>query len=227
MDNLKESDLYSPVKLYLEQLGYDVKGEVKDCDMTAIKNDELIVVELKKGFTINLLSQAVKRQTVADSVYVAVPLPKTGYKGEKYDDIIRLCKRLELGLIFVGFSSGAKAMVDVVLHPHQCPPIRKNAKKKYDIITEHNSRTGSLNTGGVNRRKILTAYKESALYMVKLIFDNSAMTVRQMRKMGACDKASNIVQRNYYKWFVKNDDGTYGITTEGIHALEEYKDIFE
>lgn len=49
MDKIKESDLYQPIKEYLDSLGYDTKGEVKDCDITAIKDDELIVVELKKG----------------------------------------------------------------------------------------------------------------------------------------------------------------------------------
>ena len=55
----KESDLYAPVRDYLTQLGYDVQGEVKDCDLTAVRGDELIVGELKRGFTIELLYQAI------------------------------------------------------------------------------------------------------------------------------------------------------------------------
>ena len=87
MDKIKESDLYQPIKDYLDSLGYDTKGEVKDCDITAIKDGELIVVELKKGFTIELLYQAIERQKIADSVYVAIPLPKRGYKNPHYKDI--------------------------------------------------------------------------------------------------------------------------------------------
>ncbi len=34
---LKETDLFEPVKHYLENQGYDVYGEVKNCDITAKK----------------------------------------------------------------------------------------------------------------------------------------------------------------------------------------------
>ena len=68
-----ESDLYQPVKDYLEKHGYTVRGEVKHCDMVAIKGDELIVVELKTGANMTLLVQATERQSISDSVYVAIP----------------------------------------------------------------------------------------------------------------------------------------------------------
>ena len=51
---LRESDLYGPVRDYLENLGYQVKGEVKDCDIAALRDGELIVVELKRGVTLEL-----------------------------------------------------------------------------------------------------------------------------------------------------------------------------
>lgn len=66
MEKLRESDLYGPVRDYLAGLGYEVKGEVKDCDVTAMRDGELIVVELKKGFTLELVYQALDRQRVAD-----------------------------------------------------------------------------------------------------------------------------------------------------------------
>ena len=78
MEKLLESDLYGPVRDYLQDLGYEVKGEVKSCDVTAMRDGELIVVELKRGFTLELIYQAINRQRVADGVYVAVPLPKRG-----------------------------------------------------------------------------------------------------------------------------------------------------
>lgn len=79
MESLRESDLYGPVRDYLEGLGYEVKGEVRDCDITALRDGELIVVELKRGFTLELVYQAMDRQRIADGVYVAVPLPRRGY----------------------------------------------------------------------------------------------------------------------------------------------------
>ena len=105
MEGLRESDLYGPVRDYLQSLGYEVKGEVKDCDVTATRDGELIVVELKRGFTLELIYQAMDRQKVADGVYVAVPLPKRGYMDPRVPEMRSLCRRLELGLIFVGFTS--------------------------------------------------------------------------------------------------------------------------
>ncbi|MDE6880441.1 MAG: hypothetical protein K2P20_03700, partial [Oscillospiraceae bacterium] len=79
MEKLLERDLYGPVRDYLQSLGYEVKGEVRNCDVTALRDGELIVVELKRGFTLELIYQAVDRQRIADGVYVAVPLPQRGY----------------------------------------------------------------------------------------------------------------------------------------------------
>ena len=72
MDKLPESGLFGPVRDYLEALGYDVKGEVKNCDITACRDGELIVVELKRGFTLELIYQALDRQRIADGVYVEI-----------------------------------------------------------------------------------------------------------------------------------------------------------
>jgi hypothetical protein len=39
-----ETSLYRPVKAFLEGLGFVVKGEVRDCDLVALKGDDLPVV---------------------------------------------------------------------------------------------------------------------------------------------------------------------------------------
>jgi hypothetical protein len=36
-----ETSLYLPVKVFLEGLGFVVKGEVRDCDLVALKGDDL------------------------------------------------------------------------------------------------------------------------------------------------------------------------------------------
>lgn len=229
MEKIKESDLYQPVKDYLDSLGYDTKGEVKNCDITAVKGDELIVVELKKGFTMELLYQAIERQKLADSVYVAVPLPKRGYRNPHYKDMINLCKRLELGLIFVGFTSKRKPQIDIAVNPESAKPVRRNNKKRIAVISEHNGRTGSVNTGGVSKRKIITVYKEQALAIVKILADNGELSARKIRELGGCEKTSSILRMNYYKWFEKigsHGHCTYKITDIGLKALNEYKDLF-
>ena len=42
-----EVDLYKPVKEYFTQQGYDVHGEVNECDVAAVKEQELVLIELK------------------------------------------------------------------------------------------------------------------------------------------------------------------------------------
>ena len=37
---MKESDLYPPLKEFLEDQNYEVKGEVQDCDVLAVRGEE-------------------------------------------------------------------------------------------------------------------------------------------------------------------------------------------
>lgn len=226
MDKLLEKDLYPPVKAYLEELGYEVKGEVKDCDIAAVRDEELIVVELKRGFTIDLLYQAVRRQMAADGVYVAVPLPKGGYRDKRLHDMRRLCRRLELGLIFVGFTSSGKGQVDVDLHPAEAKPLRKNTGKRLAILKEHAGRTGSHNTGGVTGRKILTVYKEQALLVAKLL-NSGLRTAADIKAAGGPVKTSEILRRNFYGWYIRSEDKTFSLSDGGREALAEYADLLE
>ena len=230
MEKLLESDLYGPVKEYLENLGYAVKGEVKDCDVTALRDGELIVVELKRGFTLELIYQAVDRQRIADGVYVAVPLPKRGYMSPHIQDMKSLCRRLELGLIFVGFTSKGYPQVDVAVHPKEASVPRKDKKRRLAVIREHESRTGSANTGGVSRKKILTAYKEQALRVTRLLRDNGPMRVDDVKKLGGPENTGVILGRNALGWFDREPDTNgsrylYRPNAKALETLKEYEDL--
>lgn len=232
MDKLKESDLYQPVKAYLETLGYDIKAEVRNCDITATKDDKLIVIELKTGFTLELIYQGIRRQSVADGVYLAVPLPKQGYRAPRYPDMLRLCRRLELGLIFVAFTIEGKPQIDVAAHPAPKSAVRRNKKERMAILTEHNTRTGSANTGGVTRRKILTVYKERALKIAEILAREGELRATDIRALCGYDNTSAILKRNFYKWYDKaqdlgNRNTTYCVTAEGLQALEVYRDYID
>jgi hypothetical protein len=59
-----ETDLYRPIKVHLERLGLEVKGEVCGCDLVALSDasPELVVIgEMKQSFTLELVLQAVDR----------------------------------------------------------------------------------------------------------------------------------------------------------------------
>ena len=57
---LVETDLYGPIRDYLVANGYAVQAEVKHCDVTARKGDDLIVVEMKLRCSLDLLIQALE-----------------------------------------------------------------------------------------------------------------------------------------------------------------------
>lgn len=230
MDKLLESDLYGPVRDYLTGLGYEVKGEVKDCDITAMRDGELIVVELKRGFTLELIYQAMDRQRVADGVYAAVPLPKKGYLSPHVKDMQSLCRRLELGLIFVGFTSRGVPQVDVAIHPKEAALPRRNKARRLAVIREHQSRTGSANTGGVSRKKILTVYKEQALLAARLLRDHGPLRAEDVKRLGGPPNTTAILSRNVLGWFAREEapEGRlylYRVSSKGLEALAQYADI--
>ena len=77
---LAETDLYEPIRRFLEEEGYEVQAEVKDCDIAARKDGRLVVVELKRNFQLKLVYQAMERQRLTEYVYVAIPRPKKGQR---------------------------------------------------------------------------------------------------------------------------------------------------
>ena len=73
---MPETLLYSAVKGFLEGAGFSVKGEVNGCDAVAVREEgplRLAIVEMKLGFNLELLLQAMDRMRVADEVWLAVP----------------------------------------------------------------------------------------------------------------------------------------------------------
>jgi len=66
-----ETALYLPVKRFLENLGFTVKGEVGGCDLVALSaGDPPIVVigGLKLTFNLELVLQAVDRAGACDAI---------------------------------------------------------------------------------------------------------------------------------------------------------------
>ena len=101
---LQESDLAGPLYTHLAELGYRVRSEVKDCDIAAVKGEDLLIIELKKTLNLPLLVQAVRRQRMTDSVYVAIPRPSNKWKwwkesrGAQHLLLVHLLRALRLSL---------------------------------------------------------------------------------------------------------------------------------
>lgn len=210
-----ETALYAPVKAFLEARGFAVKGEVRGCDLVALKDGDavhVLVGELKTSFTLELLLQGVDRIAVADEVWLAVGMPKRGRGRESDARVRKLCRLLGLGLLGV-FADGA---VELLVEPGAWAP-RRNLKEKAKLVAEHRRRTGDTALGGSTRVPILTAYRQQALVIARAL---SATPCRPRDLKAACPDAGKILQHNVYGWFERVERGVYALTPAGQAALK-------
>lgn len=229
-DKILEEDLCKPVSDFLVKQGYSVRSEVKYCDISAIKNDELVVVELKRNLSVELLTQAVKRQKAADLVYIAIPKPKKMIFTKKWNDICHLIRRLELGLILVAFKSN-EAFVEVPIQPIPFDRVKSrnmNKKQRARIIKEAQGRYLDQNVGGSKGKKLMTAYRESAIFIACCLDKFGPMSPKRLRELGTDPKkTSSILLNNHYKWFNRIKKGLYELNDTGKAELKLYPQIVE
>ena len=213
MTKPRETDLYPPVKSYLEAQGYEVKGEVGAVDVMAVRGDEdPVLVELKLGFSLALLHQGVARQTVTDAVYLAVP------KGKTSKDNLALCRRLGLGLMAVRLRDG---FVEVLADPAPYKP-RKVAARKGRLLREFARRVGDPNAGGATRVGIVTSYRQDALRCATFLVDYGESKGAVVAKGGGVPSATRIMAADHYGWFERVATGIYMLTPKGVEALKVY-----
>ena len=228
---MRETDLYPPIKSFLEAQGYNVKSEVKSCDVVATRGDEPpVVVELKTKLTLPLILQGVDRLALTDAVYLATgPVRgsrKTSLWGRHRRQILGLCKRLGLGLMSVEKGVGSKLKVDVHLDPSPYQP-RKNTRRKNMLLAEFAHRVGDPNQGGMNKRPIITAYRQDALRCVKYLKANGSAKLSDIRTETNVERASGILQRDVYGWFARQERGIYALSSKGDNAVEQFRDVLD
>lgn len=212
-----ETSLYSPVKRFLEGLGFVVKGEIGGCDIVALRGDApllVVVCELKLQFNMELVLQGVDRAAACDEVWLAACLSSKG-KGRERDPRFRaLCRRLGFGLLGIG----KRGEVEVLLSPAALAP-RRDPRRRSLLVDEHNRRKGDPSSGGGNRRPIMTAYRQDALACAAAMVDGPK---RPRDLSAAVPKAQKILMRNVYGWFVRTDRGLYDLTAAGAAALRRW-----
>jgi len=209
-----ETSLYSPVKGFLQKLGFVVKGEIGGCDLLALSDDSppiVVVCELKLKFNLELVLQGVDRMAVSDEVWLAAAVSHRG-KGRESDKRFRsLCRRLGLGLLGV-LPNGN---VEVLLSPTGPAP-RRDHRKRSKLIDEHRRRQGDPTPGGSSRSPVMTAYRQEALSCAAALADG-AKRPRDLAR--GAPNAQKILHRNVYGWFRRMDRGVYCLTDAGREAL--------
>ena len=227
-----ETDLYRPVKKYLEHCGYSIQAEVAGCDVVGEKNGSLVIVELKKQLSTALLVQAVKRQSITGLVYVAVPVPEGKTVPPNYNGISLLLKRLRIGLLIIHSSENGEK-VEEAFHPAEYADYL-NRKRKNAVVKEIKGRITDSNIGGSRSAdKKITLYRQNAVQIALLLSILGKSTPSQLKSYGTGVKTGSILNKNYYRWFVKIKRGLYSLSPKGQAALTEYpklvsyyKDLF-
>lgn len=212
---MPETELYHPVKKFLEAQGFTVKAEVKGCDVVALRGDEPpVIVELKTGLTLQLFYQAIDRLALTDTVYIAIARPKRRVPIEA----VKMAKRLGLGLLVVAKSGS----IDVLADPLPYAP-RPAAKRKLALLKEFTRRKGDPNIGGSTRTKLMTAYKQDALRCLVHIKLQGPSRVADIRKATNVERAATILRNDYYGWFVRQSRGVYAVTEMGDSAAHLFQ----
>jgi len=212
-----ETNLYLPVKRFLERLGFQVKGEIGGCDLVALSADcppIVIIGELKLAFNLELVLQGVDRAGACDEVWLAVRSAANG-RGREHDSRVhKLCRRLGFGLLVVHARGG----VEIVVSP-SAPMSRRDQRRRSRLVDEHRKRQGDPTAGGGSRQPIMTAYRQQALACASALAGGS-QRVRDLRQ--SVPDAPKILQGNVYGWFVREERGIYALTEAGRGALERW-----
>lgn len=218
-----EAELYPPIKKYFESMGFEVKAEIHGCDLVAIRDGDMIIVELKATFNLTLVLQGVDRQRKSEQVFLAIEMPKNLRRYPHWREIQALCRRLGLGLLTVRFSA-REPRVDLICIPGPYKTV-KAKKRQALILHEFTSRSGDYNTGGTNKRPLVTAYREEALRIGYFLNQNGPSSIKLIKERLKTEKISGILQNNFYQWFTRTERGIYALTPKGEEALDTYQEI--
>lgn len=226
----KEEDMYTPIRDLFLEMGYYVKSEVEHCDITAVMDDELVVVEMKKALNLEVIVQAVLRQKLGDKVYIAVGKPGRTLFTKRWKNLCHLLRRLEIGLILVSFKNGM-SFAEIEFEPEAFDREKSktaNLKKRRSVLKEFSERHGDYNTGGSTRKKLVTAYKEMAIHIACCLEKFGTLSPKQLRKLGTDEnKTRAILADNHYGWFERVSKGLYRLDEHALHDLIKHGELKE
>lgn len=225
--HIQETDLFIPVEKYFLKKGYEVHGEVNDCDVVAIKKEEMIIIELKKTLRLDVVIQATKRQKLTEDVYIAIVAPKISIHARKNRDLKHMLRRLEIGILTVDFTKD-EPLIEEVLSPtpfNRKKSMRQSEKRKHKLLQEIAGRHKNMNVGGSHQKEIMTAYKEMSIYIAYVLHTYGPLSAKQLRAFGTNERTYNILYNNYYGWFSRVSRGVYELTSLGKKEYQQYEQV--
>ena len=206
---MRETELYEPIKRFLEQQGYEVKAEIGAADIVGIRgNEPPLIVETKTGFSLSLFHQGTERQAITELVYIAVPLGRGQAARKALQRNLKLCRLLGLGLLTVG---PRHPRVQVHADPGPYRP-RPSKSKKTRLLGEFIRRVGDPNVGGSTRKGLVTAYRQEATRCAQFLAKHGATKAALVAKGSGVAHARRIMADNHYGWFQRVGAGIYDLT---------------
>jgi hypothetical protein len=211
---MRESDLYLPLKRFLESQDYEVKGEVQNCDVLAVRGTEVpVVVELKLKLNLDVILQAVARLSVTPKVYIGIPQRCSVLKRRR-KHVTKLLRMLGLGLVLIDPDRESRRTV-VLLDPGEYRP-RKSKHRRERLLGEFSRRVGDPNLGGVERRSgIMTVYRQRALAIAQLLGRQGPTKASNIALALRDPNARDILYRDVYGWFDRASRGVYELSPRG------------
>ena len=218
---MKEKDLYPPLKAYLEGQQFEVKGEVRDCDVLAVRpNEPPIIIELKLSLNLSVILQAVNRLALSPNVYVGVPGSCNILKKQR-KQIIKLFRMLGIGLIAISPKS-RKKKINVLLDPGTYKP-KISSYRQQRLLAEFEQRVGDPNAGGSEKRNgIVTAYRQRAIRIATHLAEQGRMKASDLASEVNDPKARDLMYRNVYGWFERESKGIYTLSPRGKRELAQW-----
>ncbi|WP_281983584.1 DUF2161 domain-containing phosphodiesterase [Thalassorhabdomicrobium marinisediminis] len=218
MSKPREADLYAPVKAYLQRQGYDVKGEVGAADVVGRRGADVVIVELKLGFSLSLFHQGVERLAICDDVYVAVP---AGGRTKALRSNVKLARRLGLGVLTVRLRDG---FVEALADPGPYAA-RKIARKKKALLRAFDRMEGDPNAGGATRHGIVTGYRQDALKCARFLAVHGPSRGATVANWTEVPTATRLMASDHYGWFERVERGVYRLTEAGAKGLADWGDV--
>ena len=220
---MKEIDLYNPVKRVLERQGYEVKGEIGECDVMAVRGAEHpVVVELKLAFSLDVILQAVNRLSISSVVYIGIPSSCRAFR-KRRQRVMKLLRMLGIGLILISVNS-KRSRAEVVLDPGEYRP-RIHPQRRGQLLGEFERRRGDPIPGGSGRRRgLMTAYRQNAILIAQYLAENGPTKASVIAHAIEEPEVRAVLYRNVYGWFDRLGGGFYQISPRCITDLATWTD---
>lgn len=214
---MKETDLFKPVRNLLIQQGFEVQGEIFAADVFAVKDKQIVIVELKLNMTLKLIYQAIERQKVTPYVYIGLPKIVSRRHQKSNAQYMTLLKRLGIGLIEVTLDE-ANIVLDVF--DQSITTVKQSPGKKRIMMKEFDARDQYQTIGGTKGKK-MTHYREQVVEIAKAIYSLKEAPLSLIKEYTRIDKTANILRDNYDGWFHKNEKGLFELSPLGLIEIKK------